>query len=196
MINFSELLWKPRRVAGERASASANRAPEIFEEPLELGQVPVEQVQIRPESRIALFNDPRSPGADRFRFLRMRLREIKNAASLRSMVITSPLPQDGKSTIALNLATALAEQGKRSVLLIDADLYHPTLAPRLGLPFGPGFNAHRMVAETAQRQVAVSVPEQVPVTYTRCVSKVVARQVPVQTCTYVPVAVPQCLTCP
>jgi hypothetical protein len=52
-----------------------------------------------------------------------------------------------------------------------------------------------MVAETQQRQVPVCVPEQVPVTYNRCVAKVVARQVAVQTCTMVPVAVPACATC-
>jgi capsular exopolysaccharide synthesis family protein len=43
------------------------------------------------------------------------------------------LPQDGKSTIAMNLATALAEGGKRAVLLIEADLHHPTLTEQLGL---------------------------------------------------------------
>jgi capsular exopolysaccharide synthesis family protein len=133
MINFSELLWKPKRVAGERTSASSSRASEITDAFPELNQVPIEQVDVRPETRIALFNDPRSPGADRFRFLRMRLREIKDATNLRSMVITSPLPQDGKSTVAINLVTALAEKGRRNVLLIDADLYHPSVCPKLAL---------------------------------------------------------------
>ncbi len=57
---------------------------------------------------------------------------------LRSILITSPLPGDGKSTVALNLATALAENGKRSVLLIEADLHHPTLVQRLGISPRPG----------------------------------------------------------
>ncbi|MBZ5676608.1 MAG: CpsD/CapB family tyrosine-protein kinase [Acidobacteriia bacterium] len=63
----------------------------------------------------------------------MRLRELKDLTKLQSLLITSPMPGDGKSTIALNLATALAERGKRSVLLIEADLYHPSLAEGLGL---------------------------------------------------------------
>ena len=58
---------------------------------------------------------------------------MRDLANLRSLVITSPLPQDGKSTVVLNLATVLAEGGKRSVLVIDADLHHPTLAQRLGV---------------------------------------------------------------
>lgn len=140
MINFSELLWKPQAASGHRSASRPGRAPEIAEEPAELRDVPVQAVQIQPESRIILSTDPRSPGADRFRFVRMRLREIKDAANLKSIVITSPRPQDGKSTIALNLATALAEKGKRNVLLIDADLYHPTLAPRLGLAPLPGLS--------------------------------------------------------
>jgi succinoglycan biosynthesis transport protein ExoP len=95
--------------------------------------IEVEHVQVAPESRIVFFSDPRSPGADRFRYLRMRLRELWDTGKLRSLLITSPLPQDGKSTIALNLATALAELGKRKVLLIEADLHHPTLCSQLGL---------------------------------------------------------------
>jgi capsular exopolysaccharide synthesis family protein len=63
----------------------------------------------------------------------MCLRELWKAGKLRTLQITSPLPQDGKSTIALNLATALAEGGKRTVLLIEADLHRPTLTEQLGL---------------------------------------------------------------
>lgn len=95
--------------------------------------IPTEEVQVLPESRIVMYTDPRSAGADRFRFLRMCLRELWNAGKVRSLLITSPLPKDGKSTIALNLATALAEKGKRKVLLIEADLHHPTLTEQLGL---------------------------------------------------------------
>ena len=70
--------------------------------------VPVEEAHIDAASRVVFHTDPGSPGADRFRFLRMRLRELWNTKKLRALLITSPLPEDGKSTIALNLATALA----------------------------------------------------------------------------------------
>ncbi len=104
----------------------------------DLDIIPVEQATIGASSRIALVTNPASPEADRFRFLRMRLRELKETANLHNIVITSPLPQDGKSTIALNLATALAEGGKRSVLLVDGDLHCPRLASSLGIPARPG----------------------------------------------------------
>jgi capsular exopolysaccharide synthesis family protein len=100
--------------------------------------IPVEEVHIDPASRIVSYTDPSSPAADRFRFLRMRLRELWNTKKLRTLLITSPLPEDGKSTIALNLATALAEGGKRSVLLIEADLHRTPFTGQLRLKDGPG----------------------------------------------------------
>ena len=138
MINFSELLWNPQRVKGERVSARLDPpAPVVAQEPLELLRVPTVEVIVPAKTRIALVNEPRGAGADRFRFLRMKLRELKTLANLRSIVITSPLPKDGKSTVALNVATSLTEKGS-SVLLIDADLHHPTMAERLGLSPTPG----------------------------------------------------------
>ena len=104
----------------------------------ELDHVPVEEVQIGAASRVVLLTDPRSPGADRFRYLRMRLRELREVGKLRTLVVTSALPRDGKSTVAMNVATALAEKGKRTVLLIEADLHNPTLAKTLGIQARPG----------------------------------------------------------
>jgi len=103
-----------------------------------LRQIPVEEVHIHPGSRMVVHDDPRGLAADRFRFLRLRLRERAEKGKLKSILVTSPLPQDGKSTVALNLATTLAEHGKRTVLLLEADLYHATLAEHLGIPVRPG----------------------------------------------------------
>jgi polysaccharide biosynthesis transport protein len=100
----------------------------------ELGATPVSRVEVPKSSRIVVDDDPHGPCADRFRLLRLRLQERWNAETLKTLLITSPLPNEGKSTIALNLASALAERGKRTVLLIGADLYHPTLTEQLGLP--------------------------------------------------------------
>jgi capsular exopolysaccharide synthesis family protein len=138
MINFSEILWKPQQAAGARSSVSIAQPSESFEETSELRRLPAEDVRMLPESRIVMLTNPQSPGANRFRLLRMRLRELKDAVNLRTLLITSPLPQDGKSTIVLNLATALAEQGKRTVLVLEGDLYHPTLTQSLGLQIRPG----------------------------------------------------------
>lgn len=133
MINFSELLWK----SGRTRDPGHRTAPFVDSEEIEISstlqQAPVERVSLEPNNRAALLMDPQTAGADRFRYLRMRLRELRQFAKLQSIAITSPLPNDGKSTVALCLAAALAEGGKHSVLLMEADLHHPTLADSLGL---------------------------------------------------------------
>jgi capsular exopolysaccharide synthesis family protein len=116
---------------GGEVSQGANGVPD-------LGTVRVEDVNIQKECRLVVHTDPRSPGADRFRYLRIRLREPWEAGKLKSVLITSALPKDGKSTVAINLASALSEHGKKRVLLIEADLHRPTLASLLGLKAGPG----------------------------------------------------------
>jgi polysaccharide biosynthesis transport protein len=108
----------------------------------EFCRFPMEEAYVGPESRIVFHADPHGPGADRFRHLRMRLRDLKATDGCRSktLLITSALPQDGKSTVSLNLGTALSEYGKRSVLLIEADLHHPTLTQELRLKPWPGLS--------------------------------------------------------
>jgi capsular exopolysaccharide synthesis family protein len=131
MINLCEVIRKPESSLDEEPSASSRtNSNGLTCEPL---PVPVINASVKPESRLELLTDPQGAGADRFRFLRMRLRDLKSSRKLRSLVVTSALPKDGKSTVTLNLATALAEGGKRSVLVIEGDLHHPTLAGSLGI---------------------------------------------------------------
>jgi capsular exopolysaccharide synthesis family protein len=118
----------------ERAEVRA----EVSGRSLDLSQVPVENAQVSPASRIVYYSDPDSPGADRFRLLRMRLWPLWESGKLKTLLITSPQPQDGKSTVVLNLATALAEQGQRKVLDFEGDLSQPSLSRHVGLPNRPG----------------------------------------------------------
>ena len=133
---------KPAQQPQEQPQPSTARSMDLVSEQVEpaidLEQVPAEEVQIDPLSRIVFHTDPRGLAADRFRFLRMRIRERSNAGKLQTILITSAQPLDGKSTVSLNLATALAERGQNPVLLLEGDLYHPTLAERLRLKDGPG----------------------------------------------------------
>ena len=55
------------------------------------------------------------------------------------LVVASAVAGEGRSTTALELSRSFAEAGER-VLLVEADLRHPTLAARLGLPPGPGLS--------------------------------------------------------
>lgn len=138
MINFSELLWKSSPTRHRRHSSTAIPASEEIESVSALEHAPVDEAELTPGSRVALLTDPRSATADRFRYLRMRLQELRDLAKLRSLVVTSPFPDDGKSTIAMALATALAEGGRHATLLIEADLHRPSLTKCLGLGRQPG----------------------------------------------------------
>jgi len=100
--------------------------------------VPTEVAHLSPESRAVIHTEPRSIGADRFRLLLIRLRAIQASKGIKSIVVTSPIPGDGKSTVALNLATGLSEDGKRPVLLLEADVHRPVAIKNLGLDPWPG----------------------------------------------------------
>src|SRR5205814_9457294 len=129
-----------RNVVGEKHTLSSHASEPVpesitrtFDRTFDLQDIPIVEAHIQAASRIVFQTDPNSPAADRFRALRMRLRELRNAGKVKSLLVSSPLPHDGKSTVALNLATALSEQGKRTVLLVEGDLHHSTLTQSLGL---------------------------------------------------------------
>ncbi len=78
------------------------------------------------ESSLIAIQSPHSQPAEAFRTLRTNLLMSRVAGSHQVLLVTSPLPRDGKTTVAANLAIVMAQSGRR-VLLIDADLRHPKL---------------------------------------------------------------------
>lgn len=80
---------------------------------------------------------PQSPRAESFRQLRTNLQFANVSGHAKTVLVTSSLPGEGKSTTAANLALALAQAGE-SVCLVDADLRRPMVGDYLGLDSAAG----------------------------------------------------------
>lgn len=89
---------------------------------------------------LVMRDKPLSPLAESFRRLRTNLEFLRVGGQPISVVVTSSIAGEGKSTTTLNLAHACAQGGDR-VLLVDADLRRPMVAERLGLAGGHGLTS-------------------------------------------------------
>lgn len=85
------------------------------------------------EEHLVSLLSPASFEADQYRTLRSVLEHVHKGTGLRVVAVTSPGAGDGKTTTAINLAGALAQNSECRVLLVDADLRRSTLADHLGL---------------------------------------------------------------
>ena len=83
--------------------------------------------------RLETLLSPRSPVAETYRALRTNIEFASVDAPLRTLLVTSALPQEGKTTTAGNLAIVFAQGGSR-VLLLDADLRKPGVHSLFALP--------------------------------------------------------------
>lgn len=81
--------------------------------------------------------DHQSPRAESFRQLRTNLQFANVSGKAKSVVVTSSIPSEGKTTTATNLAIAMAQSGQ-TVCLVDADLRRPTVGQYLGLERNAG----------------------------------------------------------
>jgi len=105
-----------------------------------LQRCPTLPVTVRPDSRLVSLAKDESLGAEKFRFLAVRLRQLRQSRPLKKILITSTIPQEGKSTVATNLACTLARRKQQRTLLLDGDLRRPAIAGQFGLGDVPGLS--------------------------------------------------------
>lgn len=114
----------------------ASDLQDIINAPI-MGRIPTDEVL--QGKKPVVISAPGGRIAEEFRRIRTNLSFTSKVegSDARMIVITSVGPSEGKTTTSVNVAAALAENGAK-VLLIDADLRHPSVAERLGLEGGAG----------------------------------------------------------
>jgi capsular exopolysaccharide synthesis family protein len=96
---------------------SSDQAEEIYGAPV-LCSIPVEERKKRDAPSLTLLEHPGGSGAEAYRMLRNNLGFINFEHGIKTVLVTSAAPEEGKSTVAANLAIVLSRAGKRVVLVI------------------------------------------------------------------------------
>jgi capsular exopolysaccharide synthesis family protein len=113
----------------ERVLAPISAAADAFV----LGSAPTLRPAPLPDARLVCLTDPGSLGAEKFRVLGLRLRNLREQRKLKRIVVTGTAPEEGKSLIASNLALNQARSKVLKTLLVDGDFRRPTVAKRFGV---------------------------------------------------------------
>lgn len=98
------------------------------------------------ERELVTISDARSPMAEAFRTIRTNIHYASVDRELKTLLVTSPQPTEGKSTTASNLAVVMAQAGQKT-LLVDCDFRRPTVHRIFDLPNSRGLT--NLIAEDA-----------------------------------------------
>jgi capsular exopolysaccharide synthesis family protein len=136
VASFGPVEVLPVRTATEVPGAAGfsltNESLDVF------GQFQSLKVSLAPESRLVCLTDSGSPAAEAFRLLGVRLRHLKRDRSLKKVLITSTIPQEGKSMVSANLACTLALKTQQRLLVLEGDVRRPSLSQMFGIGRNPG----------------------------------------------------------
>jgi polysaccharide biosynthesis transport protein len=125
-----------------------------------LARVATPSKKLRAENHLVMLDDPAGVQAETFRMLRTNLDFVTLDRDVRTIMVTSAVEQEGKSTTIANLAVALARGGQR-VVLVDLDLRRPFLDKFFGLN-GPGITQvalGHVSLENALARITVADPD-------------------------------------
>jgi capsular exopolysaccharide synthesis family protein len=92
------------------------------------------------KAKLIVVEDPNSPVTEAYRYLRAALLVADRGATLKTILVTSPSGNEGKTSTVANLGVILANSGKR-VVVVGCDLRQPRLGSFLGLQETPGFTS-------------------------------------------------------
>lgn len=103
-----------------------------------LDSVPSIPLVISADTRLIAYTEKESAAAEAFRLLAVRLRHIRRDRQLKKVLVTSTVPEEGKSLVSANLACTIAAGNAQSVLLLEADVRRPSLTQSFQCSHHPG----------------------------------------------------------
>jgi protein-tyrosine kinase len=130
------LLEAPEAPAAEPASQI--NGPMTIE--MLLARCPQRRWNLNPDMLLFANPNEENTGKEVFRTLRTRLYQVRAVQPLRTLLVTSALPGEGKTFVTSNLAQSLVRQRERRTLIIDADLRLSSLHVPLGAESSPGLS--------------------------------------------------------
>jgi capsular exopolysaccharide synthesis family protein len=118
----------------------STRSTVLEQAPVLASPRPAEAAARGQDEHLVSLLSPASLEAEQYHVLRHGLEQLRRERGFSVFGVTSPAQADGKTTTAVNLAAALAQDPASRVLLVDADLRHPSVGASLGLASsgGPG----------------------------------------------------------
>src|ERR1700735_1367863 len=142
LLEAAERRLRDSRGVVEPPAAAANRSfdSEMATQLDNLERFPLLPISLPPDSRLVSLGEEGSLGAEKFRFLAVRLRQMRQTRPLKKILVTSTIPQEGKSTVSANLACTLARRKQTRTVLLEGDLRRPTLAAQFGIGKVPGLS--------------------------------------------------------
>jgi Mrp family chromosome partitioning ATPase len=145
MEKIKQAIEKARQQGGEKAElqrpATVSPAPTS-----EIGEISYRQtrvVKLNPrhleKHRIVALNKSDLSSVS-FDLLRTQVLQKMEEQGWRTLAIVSPVPECGKTVVAINLAISIAHHTNKTAMLVDFDLRKPKISEYLGLPDGPSLN--------------------------------------------------------
>lgn len=104
------------------------------------------------KEELIVHNDSKSPISETFRTLRTNLQFINHNSSLQTILVTSTMPQEGKSFVSANLSVTFAQIGKK-VLLLDADMRKGRQYGIFGVSQKPGLSNYLL--DISEKEVKI-----------------------------------------
>ncbi|HYL97402.1 MAG TPA: CpsD/CapB family tyrosine-protein kinase [Blastocatellia bacterium] len=136
LANLAHSEMKPEPQAAPEAAELHHRAEDGAEE-LILREYPVVRVgALNLDAHLAALGQPGTLSAERFQALAVRVFNLAQKRGIKSLLVTSALEAEGKTTVATGLAALMARPSDRRVLLVDSDLRRPAIARILGVTLG------------------------------------------------------------